>query len=1081
MRSPAHGKRSGPGRQLSLLPGGADDGFRIRVSNRLETLAVQLAKEMRRNPGDPLEPERIVVPDVLLGQWLRLELATHLGVAGHLKVQLQAEFAWDAMREKLPELTGESVYGPPYLRWRIFDHLKAWTGDDEVARYLADGDPRKRFELADRLAIAYDRCRVYRPDSIREWQQGAAEGWHARLWAKLAAEDTESQHWVDAIDSYRDVLEGTTATAPGKRVSFFHVAAMSPTYVEVLRLVATVMDVHLYLLSPSGAFRDASPAQDHGRQQNELLDAWGRSVRDLRALLGDQWSGLATTSSPTPGDIPRASTCLAAVQRDILGVGSGSEAAGLEPPRPDDSIQVHVCHSATREVEVLHDRLLGIFDAHPDIQPADVLVATPDLDTYAPLIEAVFGSAGRIDFQIGRRRLKEGAALTAFLGLLELPGARYTVSDVLAPLLAEAVRAHFRISDTDLTTIRGAVARSGIRWGIDADHRTGLDVPASRNHNWRRGLDRLVLGYAMQEGNALMDGITSSALDRWGFRTGANDYELLGRFRRYCEDTFALSGWAGAEHDATRWTERLRSEVLDVFFDTENRAGPETGSEASAVAQFIDEFDEECRRAGNRGPIPFPVLRDVLRDRAARSARSTPRLAHGVTVAGLVSGQIFPARVICTVGLNDGVFPGRPRPRPFDFQAALFDGDAREPGDRDRRDEDRFAFLEALLAARDCLVLTYTGRDLQEDKPMPPSVVVTEFTEYLDARFAGFEANRRPPWTTQHPLQPFSRKYFEANERGLFSYSQPMRAAAAALGAGGEEPRRFAGEVATGARDEPRAELELEDLIRCAASPSKDFLRYRLGMLLDTRDEEVSDDEPLHLNTLEAWQLKSDLAGSGKLDAERTMELAAARGLLPAANLGRVQHRQSAAQVANLSKALQPFQEHRQAPPFAVDIALGDTRLVGVVDQFHEENGELLFWRIGKLRAKDQIATWLRLLAVTCDREEPVRARLLGSGSELERVVLAGPDPERARFLLAGWLDVWSESRRRPLPFFAATSWAWTSPAFSKAKVDRMWSGQSFSEGNDAAHRLIFGDDPCDDEFQLLARRLLGPLRNATS
>ena len=1096
MRRPARGNGSDPGPQLSLLLDQADDGFRICTSNRLETLTARLAEEVRRYPADPLDPERIVVPDVLLGQWLRLEMATHLGVAAHLKVQLQAEFAWDAMRETLPDLTGESVFGPPCLRWRIFDHLHAaqdsqagglhaWTGDDEISRYLADGDPRKRFELADRLAIAYDRCRVYRPDSIRRWQQDAAEGWHARLWATLAAENTESEHWVDAIDSYRRVLDNMTPSAPRKRVSFFHVAAMSPTYVEVLRLLARVMDVHLYLLSPSRTFWGASPARRRGQQPddeqpNELLEAWGRSARDLRALLDHQERGLVLASRPTAEDVPRACTCLAAVQRDILGVGPRGEADGHDPRQPDDSIQVHVCHSATREVEVLHDRLLGIFDVHSDIQPADVLIATPDLDTYAPLVKAVFGSAGRIDFQVGTRRLKEGAALTAFLGLLELPGSRYTASDVLAPLLAEAVRAHFGFSDTDLTTIRGAVARSRIRWGIDEDHRTSLDVPASENHNWRRGLDRLVLGYAIEEGNALLDGITPSALDHWGFRGGASDYELLGRFHRYCEYTFALDAWAQAEHDAARWTERLRTEVLEVFFDGAARTAPETVREVNTVARLIDEFDEECRRAGNSGPIPFPVLRDVLRDRAARTARSTPRLAHGVTVAGLASGQIFPAKVMCIVGLNDGVFPGLPQAMPFAFQAALFDGEAREPGDRDRRDEDRFAFLEALLAARRCFVLTCTGRDLQEDKPIPPSVIVTELTEYLEARFPGFEAQRSEPWTTRHPLQPFSRRYFEANEPGLFSFSQPMLAAVEALGAGGEEPRRFEGEVAPEGGGDPPAELELEDLIRLAASPSKDFLGARLGIRLDSREDEVADDEPLDLNLLEAWQLKSDIAGSGEFDDERTIELAAARGLLPTANLGRVQHRQSAAQVEALSEELRGFREHREAPPRAVDVVLGNTRLVGAVDQFHEGRGELLFWRIGGLGAKYRIATWLRLLAMICSREQSAKAILRGSRREVERIELEGPDPGEARSLLGEWIDVWGESRSRPLPFFASTSWAWTSRETWNARVDGMWSGQSFSEGNHPAHRLIFGDDPSGDEFERLARRLLGPLKDAT-
>ncbi len=1066
--------------QLSLLQERPEPPFRIHASNRLETLADRLAARMRRAPAEPLEPERIVVSDPLMGQWLRLELASRLGVAAHLRIEQPAEFAWAAMREEVENLTGQSVYGPPHLRWRIFDRLTDWKGQDEIGRYLADGDPRKRFELADRLAVAYDRCRVYRPESIRQWQRGADDGWHARLWADLAAADAEPQHWVDAIDRYRDTLEGRLASSPRRRVSLFHVAAMSPTYVETLRLTASVMDVHLYLLSPSRRFWSEPAVPKSDEPANELREAWGRSARDLRELLQDEPGGLVA-DGPAARDMPDGATCLVALQRDVLGANANGGSAGREPRGPDDSIQIHVCHSPTREIEVLHDRLLGIFDEHPDVQPADVLLLTPDLDTYGPLIEAVFGSAGRIHFHIGRQRLKEGAALTAFLDLLGLPGSRYAASDVLAPLLAEPVRACFGISDTDLATIRGAVARSRIRWGIDETHRAELDVPASENHNWRRGLDRLVLGYAMAEGDALVGGIAPSSLDRFGFHAGAGDYELLGRFRRYCELVFVLNEWLAAEHRAGAWTERLRTEILEPFFSNEPRLGPEAVREVNTVSRLIDEFDHECGRAGANGPIPFPVLRDALAGHAAKAARSAPRLAEGVAVAELASGQIFPAKVICAAGMNDGAFPRRPGPSPFDFQAALFEGAARRPGDRDPRDEDRFAFLEALLAARRCFVVTCTGRDVQENRPIPPSVVVTELRDCLTERFPGLGAQPGDSWTTDHPLQPFSREYFGSSRPDLFSYSDSMVRAARALGAGGETPLRFAGEVAAEEPGERRAELELEDLVRFAASPSKHFLRHRLGMTMETREDEVENDEPLDLNALEAWQLKSDLAATGERDDERTIELAAARGLLPAANLGRVQHRQSAAQVAELERELEEFREHRDAPAFGLEVDLGSVRLVGAVEQFHAERNELLFWRIGSLRAKDRIATWLRLLALISSRDKAATAQLRGGRDKLETVTLAGPAPADARALLDEWIEAWRTSQRRPLLFFAHTSWTWTRKSAWDSAAEAAWSRQPWSEGNDASHRLIFGADPCNEEFERLAKRLLGPLREASS
>ncbi len=1074
--------RNATGEQLSLLMDEPEAAFRVHASHRLETLAERLADEMRRSPAEPLEPERIVVPDALIGQWLRLQLATRLGVAAHLRVEQPARFAWATMREEVKALTGESVYGPPYLRWRIFDHLADWTGDDEIARYLEDGDARKRFELADQLAVAYDRCRVYRPDAIREWQQGKGDGWHARLWRELAPAAPGAEHWVDAIDRYRGRLEGRPRPAgPRKRVSFFHAASLSPTYVEVLRLAARVMDIHLYLLSPSRDFWRRPPGAEDGERSNELLDAWGRSARELRTLLGAEPDAFAFVDHSRASDMPGRATCLAAVQQGILDVDPEPAPAPRGPNGPDDSIQIHVCHSPTREVEVLHDRLLGLFAACPDIQPADVLVLTPDLDTYAPLVEAVFGSVGRIGFSIGRRRLKEGAALAAFLDLLELPGSRYTASDMLAPLLAEPVRARFGITDTGLATIRGALAMARIRWGRDGEHRTELGVPASPNHNWRNGLDRLLLGYAMQEGDRRLVGrIAPSALDRWGQHAGASDYELLGRFHRYCEFAFALNGWTAAEQDAAAWADCLRTDVLDRFFVTDFRAGVEAAREVNTVARLIDEFAAECERAGNTGSIPFPVLRDVLNDMAEQAVRSAPRLADGVAVADLASGQVFPAKVICAIGMNDGAFPRRPRPPQFDFQAELFEGEGRRPGDRDRRNEDRVAFLEALLAARKRFVLTYTGRDLQEDKPIPPSAVVSELVEHLEQSFPAPDG-KGDRWAMKHPLQPFSSKYFESDNAALFSYSESMLKAAEALRTSGDGPSRFAGELPAELRDEP-VELELEDLVRFAASPSHDFLRKRLDMLLDVREEDVASDEPLDLNNLEAWQLKSDLARIGEQSDDLRIKLSAARGLLPPRNLGFVQHRQSAAQLAELMKELQAFERHEEAPPHRVEVEFRNVRLVGAIERFDEGTNELLFWRIGRLRPKDRIGVWLRLLALISSRQEPATAHLVGGNrDQVERVRLNGPDPDGARSLLGEWVEVWSESHRRPLPFFAETSWAWTKTRAWNGNVEYAWSEWPWSEGNDARHRLIFGGDPGGDDFERLAERLLRPLREATA
>ena len=1045
--------------------------IRVHASNRMETLAEWLADDMRQQPAEALEPERIVVPHRLLGEWLRLELATRLGIAAHLKIELPAEFAWSVMREAVPSLPVESAFEPGALRWRIFALLGRWAGDDPVSRYLADGDPRKRFELADRLAIAYDRCLVFRNE---QWNAGDRSDWHVRLWDELVRDIGGATHWVDAVAAYGRAIGQTGGSGVSNsirpRVRLFGVAMLSPSYLEMLRRMGAVMDIDLFLLSPSRDFRAprVTPAAAGG-EQNEPVEVWAGLARDMQTLLAEKLSAEAgrQTHDAVVG------TCLGEVHSDILSGRSATAAltatadsASAARTGQDETVQVHVCHSATREVEVLHDRLLRLFDDHPDIKPADVLVLTPDLDAYAPVVEAVFGAAGTIQFNIGRQRPRVGTAINAFLDLLALAGSRYTASELLAPLRAASVRHRFGVDEGDLARIRDWVGCAGIRWGMDAAHRTEEDVAAPTHNNWHHGLRRLLLAYAIPDDDALIDGIVPCPLDWRGYQAGAGDYERLGSFAHYCDLARELNGWIADERTPDGWAQRLHAEVLGRFFVRQPYFDPESTREIDAVARLIDDFISECAIADADIPVPFEVLRDALVSRAGVEARAVPRLADGVTVAGLATGQVFPAKVVCLIGMNDGAFPRPPPATAFDFMDDLFGDDARQLGDRDARDEDRFAFLEALLATRRFFLVSYTGRDLMEDKPIPPSVVVSELTDYLQRRFPAEYG-----WEIRHPLQPFNRRYFTSEDRNLFSYSQAMENAARAVERIPQPPRRFAGELSP-APATPGDEIPLHELIRFSASPTKYFLRNRLGLHLDVYDDEMGDDEPFELNHLEAWQLKADLFERQQNGSANDQALMAATGKLPPENLGRIQYRETEQDVAEIVAALEPYKDHCNEVP--VDISIDGLRIVGSVGQFHQDKARFLWRRIGDIREKDRVEAWLLLLALTCEVERPLTAILLGSKTNVP-AIMAGPAPEQARSHLGRWLKAWTDGQNAPLPFFPKTSWTWVT---SPSRAEAVWR-DDYGEGKDDYHRIAFGDDPFTGTFRSLAKELLEPLVGA--
>src|SRR5690606_14956781 len=122
-----------------------------------------------------------------------------------------------------------------------------------------------------------------------------------------------------------------------------------------------------------------------------------------------------------------------------------------------------------REVEILHDQLLAAFDADRTLQPDDVIVMVPDIEKYAPYIDAVFGlyTAGdsrRLPyFIVDRGPGSVNTVLDAVTRLLSLPQARLGVGEVLDLLDIVAVRRRFGLNEQDLAVMRG--------WITGAEHR----------------------------------------------------------------------------------------------------------------------------------------------------------------------------------------------------------------------------------------------------------------------------------------------------------------------------------------------------------------------------------------------------------------------------------------------------------------------------------------------------------------------------------------------------------------------------------------------------------------------------------
>ncbi len=1057
-------------------------------SNRAERLADGLARVLAEPLGDALRPEQVVVQGQGMARWLSLALAERLGVCANVAFPLPAGFLWEVFRAVLPAVSRRSSYAPEVLAWRLFELLGEVQGEpglEPVRRYLAGGDELKRYRLAGRIAAVLDQYLVYRPDWVRRWERGEEQHWQARLWRRLVQQGP-ADHWVRVHDAFLQALnaQGMADRLP-PRVSLFAVPALSPSYLDLLARIAERTEVHLFCLTASEEYtadlddpRRLARRRDRRRRAGGVDDsAYADLGNPLMASLGRMAqafvSQLQDYRHQDRDDFEPAGegTLLGVLQDDLLALvnrGREPDAPAL-PLREDDvSVEVHSCHSALREVQVLHDRLLELFQRRPDLEPRQVAVMASDIGAYAPLVEAVFGSAAAdraIPFAMAERGVSAGHPLVrAALALIDLPLSRLTASEVLSLLDLSAVMRRLGLDAQGLLAVRRWVRESGIRWGAAGSSREALNLPAYEENSWAFGLRRLFLGYAMPPEERLYRGVLPYP------HVEGNSAVPLGLLQRFVD---ALARWQGrlsGSYSAAEWR-ALVGELLDGFLAPEE----DDLTALQAIRDAAASLAEEAAAAGFHGRFGREVTRSRLAAALDERSGAAPVLSGAVTFGGLGSLRAIPFRVVCLLGMNGAEFPRPHRPPSFDLMAA-----EPRPGDRSRREEDRYLFLEAVLSARKALYLSYVGRNVRDNSPQVPSVLVSELLDYLEQAFT-CAGGVRAQVVTEHPLQPFSPRYFDGAHPRLFSYASewlpPVPAAAAAA------PRPFAGEPLPALEPEP-PEVELNDLVRFFDDPARGFLRQRLGVHLEEADEAPEDAEAFSLDGLAAYGLKQEALQrvlAGETLEETFLPVLRGRGALPVGETGTRSFAAAIDPVAELAgRVRERLAVERE--PLEVDLPLGEFRLRGWLAGLTADG--LVSYRATKVKAKDRLRLWVRHLVLNA---------VAPQGCELRSVHLAEDTDVRYRpleapqALLTALIEEYWRGLSQPLALFPETSHAYAR-AVADGRDDDQARGAAWKawergfnrpgEREGAYVSLAFRDvaEPLGPEFRRLARQILGPM-----
>jgi len=1070
-------------------------GLFILTSNRMEVLIERLAEILRIPSGAALTPEVIIVQSRGMERWLSLELARRNGISGNVQFPFPNAFlecVFQAVSNGDP--AGPSPFDPDILAFRIMGLIEEHSDrpDFEALRNFLFEDPagQKRYQLSCKIADLFDQYLIFRPELIERWETGQIEPsghprWQALIWRELMRL-TPGTH---RIHRRRLLAEAVRRSAKGlaalpRRVFVFGVSYLPRFHLEVFAEISRVVDVHVFCMNPCREYWadivSEHTVQKAQRRMGALEGMEGRLHLELgnRLLaslgtLGRNFLGLLTDFYAQQADAfvePDGHSLLSRVQSDILNLRDAHPEPGLSA---DASIRIHACHSPMREVEVLQDQLLAMFEEDPQLEPGDIIVMTPDIEDYAPFISAVFGAPAdprhRIPLSIADRGPhRESGCLRTFFQLFDLRLSRFGAGDVLRLLEAPLVLKRFNLETVHLNRVEQWVRAARICWGEDQDTQAALGLPRHPHNTWRAGIERLLLGYALP----------SRETEVFHGMRGINviegsDARVIGQFLDFLEHVFVCSARLRQMRRLDEWRREIQ-EMLAAFFPDDD----ETEADLQRIRRWLDEMVDRAASAGFNAEVPAEVVRAFLSERLDAEGAGRGFMTGGVTFCSMLPMRTIPFKVVCLIGMNHDAYPRESRRLSFDLLAQ-----APRPGDRSRRDDDKYLFLESLLAARRRFYISYVGQSIQDNSPLPPSVVVSELLDLLQSGY-GLPADPAPGSViTRHRLQAFSADYFKKGS-DLFSYSaEDLQACAAATPV--LPPQPFVPEPIALTDEEAAAwsRADLGQLAAFFANPARFFVRNRLSVRLDPLQASAVDSEPFSIDGLERFEMGSRLLDQRLRGLHREEAFAAMRadGRLPHGTLGEVEFGNLWVEVERFAGRLDALNPSASTRMIEAQWDISGFQLSARINGITDSG--CLRHRFGKLRARDHLELWLLHLALCLARPENSDCESVFVCTDrclrLKRI----PD---SRIVMETLMGIYRQGLERPLCFFSMSSleYARTLRATSSSRrameaARSIWdgNGRQPSESADLYYQRCFdASDPLGEEFQELSGKIFDPL-----
>ena len=1051
--------------------------FTLHTSNRTEHLLAHLGAVIAAKPlGHIFAKEIFLIQSQGMERWLLQGLADQFGVMANYEFLFPNKF-FNQITEQV--CAGDTLKPDTFARERL-----VWDVDAVLADIVSERDEvfpevltycqtcygeQKRFQLAQQLTQLYDQYQIFRPHLMDDM---CPEHWTLKVWQRTLARLQRSQStpikhigqiWQQLIDALNAAPQGTIKDLP-ERLSVFGIHSMPLVFVQVLQALAKHIDVHLYVSQPtegywadirskaevktdklrravigSAAMQDSSAAVqvlDEGLH-HPLLSLLGQQGRDFHQLLIENsffdWE-FDSFSQASDGLLGLSS--LARLQHDIL------TSSRTEPPDNgllDDSVVCVSCHSRMREIEIVKDFVLGQLQADSTLQLRDIVVMAPNITDYQPYIEAIFGEI-ELPYAVADKSPKQGNQVYSTLqAILDVISGRFTWRDVMSLLERPIIQSLLELNERDLEQLQQWVDQAQIRWGKSASHISSLCLPAIDINTWEWGLAQMMRGFAMQGQTISIEG---------------SQAQLLAKLDWFVRDhLFVWSDQVKHTHTVNAWGRWILSIIEQVF----DRQDYEVQSLLNTVAQL-----QSTGLLQHTQSYPLATITTWLDAAITERKTSQGFMAGQLTFCSMLPMRSIPFQVVAVLGLNEGEFPRQDKRPSFDLMAHDF-----QLGDRSVRVDDRYQFLEVLLAARQTLYLSYVGQSQRNNQAIPPSVVVQELFDEL-----GVDAAKN---TTLYPLQPFGRQYFDTDSP-LNTYDESIKTSAAAIYRAAADDSAAAEE--TGVKQSAwlslplsipeytQTEIDVSDFLAFAKHPYQWFIKKRLGIRLSGVDSLTPGHEVFSLDTLSRYQIEQEiLTGilSGQSSAELHKQLRES-GRWMAGSLGELRLNNTIEQVMPVAGHILGLKMDFTAKPFSVETQCGHYSVTGELSEYYGVS--FIMARFATLKPKDYIPAAL----VSSITQQPVYLFGKNKDNSPDMRVFDG-----CELPLQQWLKAYVDAHTAPLHYLPELGWAWLEK-YHGAQISKKPEAERHMSAQNGAATMYknmlgqgFNDWMQDDHFKRLA------------